>query len=166
MRKLDDVLYVFERNLIVILSVVMMSVIVVEVFFRYVLNLTLMVGIQEIAKWLFVWMSALACSAVYYKKGHVAVEYFVERFVPRGAHDALDLVMNLCVLAFLVTVVATGYPYAIGQWHRETTSANLPATLVFISVPVAFTFMAIHCLAGIVVIVDRVRGRSGVGDAS
>ena len=166
MEKFDRLVYLFEKYLIIILSIFMMSIIAIEVFFRYVLNMTLMVGVQEIAKWAFVWMSALACSAVYYKRGHVAVEYFVDRFVPKRLHAWLDLAMNLFVLSFLVTFVASGYPYAIGQWHRETTSADLPATIVFISVPVAFTFMTVHCLAGIAVIVNRLRGRETTEDAS
>lgn len=150
MNRLDHIIYQAERFLVIFLACFMLAIVSLEVFFRYVLNTTLMVGVQEIAKWSFVWLSALGCSALLYRKGHVAVEYFVSTFLPPRFQHLVDLIGNLFLLTFLLVAGWVGFPFAIGQWHRCSTSAEIPTTFVFISVPVAMCFMTIHALTAIV----------------
>lgn len=54
MNRLDHIIYQVERFLLIFLACFMLAIVSLEVFFRYVLNTTLMVGVQEIAKWSFV----------------------------------------------------------------------------------------------------------------
>ena len=140
----------------------MLTIISLEVFCRYVLNTTLMVGIQEIAKWSFVWLSAMGCSALVYLKGHVAVDYFVSTFLSKENQHRVDILGQVFLLIFLFCSLWTGFPYAIRQWHRFSTSAELPTTIVFICIPVAFCFMGVHVISNLTETIEELR-RSGSG---
>ena len=122
----------------------MLIIVSLEVFCRYVLNLTLMIGIQEIAKWSFVWLSALGCSALVYRKGHVAVEYFMDRFLNQRQQRIIDIIFLIFLLIFVAATIWSGFPFAIGQWHRFSTSAEIPTTFVYLCIPISFCFMLVH----------------------
>ena len=150
MQKFDQLLYEIERILLVLIFCFMLSIVSAEVFCRYVLNTTLMVGIQEIAKWSFVWLTAIGCSAMVYRKGHVAVEYFMERLLNRSQQRVIDIIFLIFMSVFIITTIWSGFPFAFGQWHRFSTSAEIPKTVVYLSIPVSFCFMLIHVLSQLI----------------
>lgn len=147
MQKFDRLLHQVERTLIIGICSLMLIIVTTEVFYRYVLNKTLMVGIQEIAKWSFVWLSAMGCSALVYKKGHVAVEYFMNRFLNQRQQKVIDIIFLTFLLVFVAATIWTGFPFAIGQWYRFSTSAEIPTTVVYLCIPISFCFMLVHVFA-------------------
>ena len=147
MSRLDSGLYVVERSACALAFSVMLALVGLEVGYRYIFGATLMVGIQEIAKWSFVWLVAMACPAVLHLKGHVTVDYFMSRFIPARLHKPAYYLTQLALLHFFVIVAATGFPFAVNQWSIRSTSSNIPNTFLYLALPLSMTFMFIHTLA-------------------
>lgn len=101
-------------------------------------------------------MVNMACAALFYKKMHIAVEYFMKTFCPLKIQDIIYLLTEVFLALALTAIIITGFPFAIGQWQMRATSADIPKTFPFLSVPVAFSFMLIHSIMHIKGIFERI----------
>ena len=149
MTGVDKFIYKIEKGACLFFCVLMIAIVSLEVVFRYCLGTTLMVGIQEIAKWSFVWLVAMASAALVHRKKHIAVEYFVTTFCPAKLQNIIALLTQAFLIFFMVSVIVSGFPFAFDQWWMRATSANIPKTFPYLAVPVSFTFMLIHSLVEI-----------------
>jgi len=154
MKKLDALVFSIEKIFCFMMCSLMLSIVSLEVFWRYCLGTTLMVGIQEIAKWSFVWLATMACAAMVNRQQHIEVEYFVKKFFNRSVQDGIYIVTHLLVMFFLVSVMVTGFPFAIDQWQMRATSTDIPKTFVYLSIPVSMSFMFYHM---VVQLISKVR---------
>ena len=154
MKKLNALVFSVEKIFCFVMCSLMLCIVSLEVFWRYCLGTTLMVGIQEIAKWSFVWLATMACAAVLGREKHIAVEYFVKKFFPVAVQNWIYIITQVVVLFFLISVVVTGFPFAIDQWHMRATSTDIPKTFVYLSIPVSMSFMIFHIL---IHLISRIR---------
>ena len=150
MKKLNALVFSVEKIFCFVMCSLMLCIVSLEVFWRYCLGTTLMVGIQEIAKWSFVWLATMACAAVLGREKHIAVEYFVKKFFPVAVQNWIYIITQVVVLFFLISVVVTGFPFAIDQWHMRATSTDIPKTFVYLSIPVSMSFMIFHILTQLI----------------
>lgn len=144
MAGLDRFIYKVEKAACLFFCVLMIVIVSLEVGCRYCLGTTLMVGIQEFAKWSFVWLVAMAGAAMVHNKKHIAVEYFLTTFCPPRLQDIVYLLTQFFLLFFFAAVIISGFPFAFDQWWMRATSANIPKTFPYLAVPVAFSFMLLH----------------------
>jgi TRAP-type C4-dicarboxylate transport system permease small subunit len=150
MKTLDTLIFTVEKIFCVAMCSLMLSIVSLEVFWRYCVGTTLMVGIQEIAKWSFVWLATIACAAMVSRQDHIAVEYFIKKFFNRNAQDAIYIITHLLLMLFLISVVVTGFRFAIGQWEMRATSTDIPKTFVYLSIPISMSFMFYHMLVQLI----------------
>ena len=156
MTRLNDFLFRIEKAATLFFCVLMCSIVIAEVTWRYLLDTTVMVGVQEFAKWSYIWMVNMACAALFYKKMHIAVEYFMKTFCPLKMQDIIRLVTTVFLALSLIAIIISGFPFAIDQWQMRATSADIPKTFPFLSVPVAFSFMLIHSIMHVKEILARI----------
>lgn len=156
MARLNDLLFRFEEKATLFFCVLMCLIVTAEVIWRALTDTTVMVGVQELAKWSYIWMVNMACAALCYKKMHIAVEYFMKTFCPQKLQDIIDLFTTIILALSFIAVVITGFPFAVDQWQMRATSADIPKTIPFLSVPVAFSFMLIHSIVQIREILARI----------
>ncbi len=95
-------------------------IILVAVFFRYVVNHSLFWS-DEIVRYLFVWFTLLGAVLVLRDRHHIRVEYFVEH-MPAGLRRAVECAGLVLILAFNIFLVVGGM-----LWVRETSGAVTPA---------------------------------------
>ncbi len=99
---------------------VILLIIFIAVFFRYVLNHSLFWS-DEVVRYLFVWFTLLGAALVLRDRRHIRVEYFVEH-LPDGMQRVLGAMGLVLVLAFNAFLVIAGM-----LWVRETSGARTPA---------------------------------------
>lgn len=99
---------------------VILLIILIAVFFRYVLNHSLFWS-DEVVRYLFVWFTLLGAALVLRDRRHIRVEYFVEQ-LPLGFQRVISLVGLVLILVFNVFLVIAGM-----LWVRETSGAQTPA---------------------------------------
>ena len=150
MNRLDNIIYAVEKFISTTACIITISIVSLEVMCRYCFDRTLMVGVQEIAVWSFIWMVTMGCAALVHQKGHITVEYFVKKFCPAKVQDVIEILTHGVLILFFVVVLVTGYPFAVDQWQMRSTSANIPKTFSYLAIPVSMTFMLVHTITRIV----------------
>jgi len=113
---------------------VMTGAVFLQVVLRY-LGLVGIDGLEEVPRFLFVWLVMIGAAAAMWRHEHTVLDYFLNRFGPIG-RSVISIVTNglgIWLFAYLIYVSFTLVPNAGLQ-----TSAGLGLTLdwVFLSVPV------------------------------
>jgi len=126
---------------------VMTAAVFLQVVLRY-LGLTGIDGLEEIPRYLFVWLIMFGAAAAMWRHEHTVLDYFVNRFGPVG-RALLSILTNglgIALFAYLIWLSFTLVPNASFQ-----TSAGLGLTLdwVFAAIPVGSVMIIVPMLRNI-----------------
>ncbi len=124
---------------------VMTAAVFVQVVLRY-LGLTGIDGLEEVPRFLFVWLIMFGAAAAMWRNEHTVLDYFVNRFGPniRAAILVLTNALGIAFFAYLIWLSITLVPNAALQ-----TSAGLGLTLDYVFAAVPF--------GAVVIIVPMIR---------
>lgn len=114
---------------------VMVAIVGVGVFLRYVLKSPLIAG-MNFATLLLVWMSFFGASFVYREKGHIAIEFIVNRFPAIIRRLIMVSIYSVVAIALITTVVQSGYLIVV-QWKQQIVALGIPRS--FLSLPIGIT---------------------------
>src|SRR5512145_1127273 len=104
------------------LLVAMVVVVCLGVFFRYVLNSSL-VWYDEFASYLLVWLTFYGCVVVDYQQRHIGFDLFVNKLTP-GKRRVVDVVGELAVLGFQFVLLY--YGWILTERMGDETAISLP----------------------------------------
>lgn len=113
----------------------MVAIVGISVFLRYVLKSPLIAG-MNFATLLLVWMSFFGASFVYREKGHIAIEFIVNRFPPVIQRFIMVSIYSVIGIALITTVVQSGYLIVV-QWKQQIVALGIPRS--FLSLPIGIT---------------------------
>ncbi|MBL8699149.1 MAG: TRAP transporter small permease [Alphaproteobacteria bacterium] len=126
------------RNLLRALSVLLLafylSVILLQVFFRYVLNESLFWS-EEVVRYSLVWGVMLGAALVAYDRGHINID-IVSPFLPDAGKRVLQFIANSCTLAFLVILAYAGWDFTDRTWFQNSASLEVPMRAVYLAMPI------------------------------
>jgi TRAP-type C4-dicarboxylate transport system permease small subunit len=134
MRALRFVLVDAVEFVLVSLMVALCVDIAVGVFSRYVVGRT-MPWYDEVARYLFIWMSFLAAAVAVRRRAHFGVTMLVARFGPR-ARRATHLFIWSLVVAYGIFIAFQGAHVMEGVSVQESPALGLTLSWVFLAVPV------------------------------
>lgn len=132
----NDVLLRAGKGLATLAIGLMVVCILLQVFFRYVLNNALPWP-EEAARFLMLWMTGLIAPAAYRRGGFVAID-MLQAALPGRASQLLGLVLLLISGGVLVMAVQLGHAHVFGNCLFKSSSLWLPFKLQF-ALPVPFT---------------------------
>lgn len=112
------------KSIAVTALALMVLIILLQVFFRYVLNNALPWP-DEAARFLMLWMTGLIAPAAYRQGGFVAID-MLEQFLPRAVAAALTLVLLALSLLVLVMGVQLGINHVNAGWLFSSASLKIP----------------------------------------
>ena len=116
------------RNLGVLAVVLMVVAILIQVFFRYILNNALPWP-DEAARFCMLWMTGLMAPTAFRRGGFVAID-FINQFIPSIINVILSMVLLLLSLLVLITSVQIGYAEVTGFVGRfSTASLYIPLSI-------------------------------------
>ena len=116
------------RNLGVLAVVLMVVAILIQVFFRYILNNALPWP-DEAARFCMLWMTGLMAPTAFRRGGFVAID-FINQFIPSIINVILSMVLLLLSLLVLITSVQIGYAEVTGFGGRfATASLYIPLSI-------------------------------------
>ena len=136
---------VFVRTneaVIVAMAAVMVLLVIVNVFCRYVLNFSL-VWAEEISQYLMVWVAFLGAGLALRQGCHVAVEMLQER-LPAGLRRGVRGLLVVAMLAFLATLTVLGVMFAWFTRDMETPVLNISMAIPYSAVPIGSALLSIH----------------------
>jgi len=116
------------RQLAWIAILMMVIVIIIQVFFRYVLNNALPWP-DEVARFFMLWMTGLIAPSAYRWGGFVSID-MLERFLPKILSNILIFLILLVSLTVLLIGFEMGLKHINAGWIFSSSSIKIPFSLV------------------------------------
>lgn len=126
------------------LSLSMAGVILLQVFFRYVLNNSLFWS-EELGRMLLVWLSFMGASVAYKRGAHMGVAVLVER-LPQRAKHAAACCAHLAAMALFWVMFWHGARFFSMLAPQMTVSLGISRQWPFLAVPLSGAVMLLHAL--------------------
>jgi TRAP-type C4-dicarboxylate transport system permease small subunit len=140
---LSNFIDAIAKKLAIFLIGVLVVLVLVTVFFRYVLS----VGIgwsDEVARYMNIWVALLGASIAFKSGEHVGVEFF-RNLLPEKAAKIMKFVTNIAMLALLGLSEYYCYLY-VARSRAVTPSLQIPYKWIQMSIFVGLAIMTIHLL--------------------
>lgn len=143
------------------LILLMLGVVLVGVFYRYVVDQALS-WYDEFAGYILVWLTMYGSVVGLARGKHISFETLVEK-LPRRARRLVEAFDALCVLAFSLVLLGSGWVLIRGM--AEETAVSLPhvkMAWIYSAMPISGALMA---LVGVVQLLRLCTGRAVPGGA-
>lgn len=131
-----------EIGLAMLILVVLAGISGLQVVMRYIFNAPLP-WTEEISGMALVWMTFLGAVGLARRNLHARVELLVEVASDKRWFLALDLLLDLLGIAFLILVVIGGWDLIQQLDHEKTPALRLPVTWQVAAIPLSALAMAI-----------------------
>jgi TRAP-type C4-dicarboxylate transport system permease small subunit len=142
--KLDDALVRGESVLLVGLLTAMTIIVFLQVLYRYVLTQPLHWS-EELARYLFVWISMIGASVGLQKRGHFGLEFFFQKLPDKGKKWGQFLI-HLLMAALILVILAEGILLVQKTAAQESPAMGMSMGMAYASLPVGAALMAVHML--------------------
>lgn len=116
------------RAIAILAIALMVVVILLQVFFRYVLNNALPWP-DEAARFLMLWMTGLIAASAYRRSGFVAID-MLERALPHRIGALLSLALLVISLLVLLVGLRLGWNHVNSGWLFASSSLKIPLALI------------------------------------
>ncbi|RSL35349.1 TRAP transporter small permease [Salibacterium salarium] len=135
-----------EEVLLVAFSVVMVVVIAMQVFMRYVVGDSLSWS-EELARFCFIWLVYIGISYGVKKQRHIKVDAMLILFKQKGK-IVMNMIANVIFLIFAVVVIYYGQSVALRilELGQESPALHIPMGIVYLATPVGMGLTAIRLI--------------------
>lgn len=150
-----DIVLKFGRGFATFAIGLMVVCILVQVFFRYVLNNALPWP-EEAARFLMLWMTGLIAPSAYRRGGFVAID-MVAALLPRGIGTALNLCLLLLSTLVLVMGLQLGMKHINSGWMFSSSTLYLPLELIGqkgYKIKLAWMYMSLYVGLALLLVVN------------
>jgi TRAP-type C4-dicarboxylate transport system permease small subunit len=127
---------------------VMTVAVFVQVVARY-FGITLVDGLEEIPRYLFIWLVVLGSAAAMYRKEHTLVDYFVKKFGPR-TQVVILIVTTLASIAVFVWLIKLSIVLVPNAQLQTSAGLSLPLGYVFAAIPVGAVLIIVPMVVNLV----------------
>lgn len=141
----------FGYLLLVVATLVMVTSILLQVFFRYVMNSPLYWS-EEIARYAFVWLVFIGAAIASKRGTHIGVDYFVMH-LPELPKKFLAIFVNLLVLAFIAYVIYMSMGVIKSNMTQLSPAIRIPMGYVFMAIPIGFSISFVYVTISLYAIV-------------
>ena len=144
--KLRALLEHFERNVANISLAALVVVLVLQVFFRYVLQ-TGISWSEEVSRFLFIWFVYISASYAVQVGTHIRVSLVVD-FMPTALQRPLRVISDLLWIGFNAIVIVSGIQLigTMVEYPVYSTSLLLPLAAVYVIIPLSHALMIVRIL--------------------
>lgn len=144
MDKISKYLNSIIKTIVIISFGIMVVVTFAQIFYRYVL-LRPIPWAEELARFLFVWITFLGASVAVRNKAHVGVEVLISKFPKKTYKRFLSGAYILCAI-FCALMAYNGF-IMLKRISTQTSAAmGMPMSVPYLAVPVGFTLMVMNFL--------------------
>jgi TRAP-type C4-dicarboxylate transport system permease small subunit len=144
MTRIDGRLAQLEAVVLIMLVVAMTVVVFLQIFFRYVLGQPLYWS-EELARYLFVWLSILGAALGLQKSGHFGLDILFLRLPEKGRRFTkvlIHLLMGVVILFIFIQGVTLVQKTAL----QDSPAMEIPMSWAYACLPVGAALMAFHLL--------------------
>ena len=143
--RFDDNLAKGEAAVLIALVVVMTVVVFLQVLYRYVFAQPLQWS-EELARYLFVWLSILGATLALQKKGHFGLDFFY-KILPNPLRRFMKFPIYLLMGTVIFVILFQGIILVQKTALQESPAMGISMSWAYASLPVGGALMAIHLIA-------------------
>ncbi len=140
--RLDDVVAKGEECALMALVMLMCVVVFLQVFYRYLLAQPLQWS-EELARYLFAWISLLGAALSVRKHGHFGVDFFFRK-LPAGGRRMLTFLIYFFMGTVIVVLLLHGILLVLKTAAQRSPAMEIPMAWAYACVPVGAALMFIH----------------------
>jgi len=140
--RFDDILAKGEAAVLIGLVVVMTVVVFLQVIYRYVLTQPLHWS-EELARYLFVWLSILGATRALQMRGHFGLDIFFW-MLPKQGQWLMRLLIHLLMGTVVLVLIVYGITLVQKTVLQESPAMGISMSWAYASLPVGAALMAIH----------------------
>lgn len=130
-------------NVAVILCVIGMIIVVfLQVIFRFIFNDPLSWS-EELARYLFVWITFLGAAICAREKGHIGMDFVVNKF-PSKMRKAIEKIGLLLMVLISVAIMLTSIETVMLNFGQKSPALRLNMGVVYSAIPIGFTYTAVY----------------------
>jgi TRAP-type C4-dicarboxylate transport system permease small subunit len=125
-----------EYSLVILISIVVLLVLV-QVFSRYLIQLPF-IGLEELARLVFVWACFLGTSLGVIRSRHISIEVLL-RVLPARMSQLFSVITAIMILIVSAVMVIYGLQFVVNKWSYPDYSTALlyPRSLFYLPVPLS-----------------------------
>jgi len=147
LRAVDRVVARCERGTAVGLLAVTVVLVIMQVFFRYVLNSSLS-WTEEAARYLFIWAAVLGFSSSV-EAGRLFRFEMIAAHLPRAGRRVCQALFAIAAAAFIWALVVNGSALVAGTLSQTSPAIGIPMALPYAALPVGGLLVALHFIAAL-----------------
>ena len=159
MRGVKNFVRSFEANMAASILALMLAVMALQVFTRYVLNNS-PDWTEEALRYMYVWVVFLGSSAAITDRSHVSISFLVEK-LPRSAQIAVACMTNAIIVVFLGFLLVLGIRATTSHNVIPLMTVDIMYSVVYVIVPITAVLMMLRTF---VVMWDDVVHRHAASD--
>ena len=142
MERAKSVLKNLDEIIITIMLVIVCAVLILQVFFRFVLNSPL-IWSEELARYLFIWLTMLGLSYNVRTDNNISMTLLVSK-MPKSVQTVLSLCTDLLGIAVFIYLLPAAVAHMQSQINVYTTAMQVPMVLLVSSVPICFALTVVQ----------------------
>lgn len=127
---------------------VMAGAVFLQVVLRYV-GLNVIDGLEEVPRYLFVWLVMIGSAAAMYRGEHTALLYFRDKLAPRPRALA-TIVVELAAIALFAMFIKLSLVLVPNAQFQTSAGLGLPLGYVFAAIPVGAALILIPLLRNLI----------------
>lgn len=125
-----------------VLTTLLLIVMSAQVLWRYVFNDPIYWS-EELARYLFVWLTFLAASMAFRDHKHMAVD-LIQPFLPPAARRWQDVIITSILALFFVVVLVIAPEILQITFDQPSACLSIPIAVLYLSFPVSILIMLIY----------------------
>lgn len=142
--RLNIILNSIMTVIVVILVCALTITVGLQVFFRYVIQSSL-IWSEEISRYFLIWVSFLGASIALRKRSHINVSMLLDFLTKRGFGMAVILSYAISFVTFLV-LSYFGSIIALRNMHQLSVVTRVPMGIVYLCIPISSLLMLVQII--------------------
>ena len=138
----------FCKTMLVGLGISMTVLILVQVFFRYVVDHSISWS-EEAARYMMIWMGSLGAVVALRQGRHIGVRVLVERLPDQSYNKFIVPLVQLVIGVFLVILFWQGVGLSLANYDQLSPALEIPMLFPYAAVPIGALLMIISIVADI-----------------
>ncbi|SDI40319.1 TRAP-type C4-dicarboxylate transport system, small permease component [Alteribacillus persepolensis] len=119
--------------------------------------------IEELARYLMIWVTFLGASIAFKTGSHVGIDFFVQKFRP-SVYKGILVAAFLATAAFLLILFVQGIHIVSQAMVQQSSALQVPMGYVYLVIPVSALFMIINLAAYTFPLTDHVESTEERGN--
>ncbi len=142
--RINNTIFKWLGMFLILITSFLVGIIFLQVVLRFVFNFSI-AEIDELSRYLFVWVIFLGISYGFREKAHLGVVFFVGLLPPK-IKKAFLVGIELLVTIFFVVVVVTGYKMVLFTMAQRSATLLIPMGYVYLAIPAGAIFCILAML--------------------